>query len=93
MGQHECCGNGDIIVRGTWEDEAGLVIWPAPMFLQSQRDLFDGEPGVLKVAAARDKVFTGFQHLQTVGAWIVHALCTGGAWIQLALLDWNGVCQ
>eukprot|EP01083_Nonionella_stella_P234662 825860_1 len=26
MSQHECCGNGDILVGGTWEDEIDLVI-------------------------------------------------------------------
>ena len=33
MSQHTCCGHGDILVGGTWEDEIDLVIRPAPLFL------------------------------------------------------------
>lgn len=32
MDQNECCGHGDIVVGGTWEDEIDLVIREAPMF-------------------------------------------------------------
>lgn len=31
MSQHDCCGHGDILVGGTWEDEVDLVIREAPM--------------------------------------------------------------
>lgn len=33
MSQYECCGHGDILVGGTWEDEIDLVIREAPMNL------------------------------------------------------------
>lgn len=33
MEQHDCCGHGDILVGGTWEDEISLVVLPAPLFL------------------------------------------------------------
>jgi hypothetical protein len=26
MSRHECCGHGDIIVGGTWEDEIDLIV-------------------------------------------------------------------
>jgi hypothetical protein len=33
MSQYECCGHGDILVGGTWEDEIDLVIREAPLNL------------------------------------------------------------
>jgi GTPase len=29
MTQYDCCGHGDILVGGTWEDEIDLVVRPA----------------------------------------------------------------
>jgi hypothetical protein len=31
MKQYECCGNGDILVGGTWDDEIDLILREAPM--------------------------------------------------------------
>lgn len=31
MSRYDCCGHGDILVGGTWEDEIDLVIREAPM--------------------------------------------------------------
>ncbi len=28
MSRHTCCGHGDIVVGGTWEDEIDLVVRP-----------------------------------------------------------------
>lgn len=33
MSQYDCCGHGDILVGGTWEDEIDLVIREAPLNL------------------------------------------------------------
>lgn len=42
MSQHECCGHGDILVGGRWDDEVDLVIRPAPLFLEeSDLDLYE----------------------------------------------------
>jgi hypothetical protein len=35
MSRHECCGHGDIIVGGSWNDEIDLVIREAPLFLDN----------------------------------------------------------
>ena len=31
MSKHQCCGHGDILVGGSWDDEVDLVIREAPM--------------------------------------------------------------
>mmetsp|Transcript_30895 Transcript_30895/g.61171 ORF Transcript_30895/g.61171 Transcript_30895/m.61171 type:complete len:167 (-) Transcript_30895:16-516(-) len=36
MQQHECCGHGDILVGGCWDDEIDLVVREAPMFLDGE---------------------------------------------------------
>jgi hypothetical protein len=36
MSQHECCGHGDILVGGSWDDEIDLVIREAPLFLEEE---------------------------------------------------------
>merc|ERR1712129_141731 len=33
MSQYECCGHGDILVGGCWDDEIDLVIREAPLHL------------------------------------------------------------
>lgn len=33
MSQHDCCGHGDILVGGCWDDEIDLVIRPTELFL------------------------------------------------------------
>jgi hypothetical protein len=38
MSQHECCGHGDILVGGCWDDEIDLVIREAPMMLTSEEE-------------------------------------------------------
>lgn len=32
MEQHDCCGHGDILVGGSWDDEIDLVVREAPTF-------------------------------------------------------------
>jgi hypothetical protein len=36
MQDYECCGHGDILTGGSWEDEIDLVIRPAPLFLDKE---------------------------------------------------------
>lgn len=33
MSEHDCCGHGDILVGGCWDDEIDLVIREAPLHL------------------------------------------------------------
>ena len=33
MSRHNCCGHGDILVGGSWDDEIDLVIREAPLNL------------------------------------------------------------
>ena len=33
MSKYECCGHGDILVGGMWDDEIDLVIRDTPLFL------------------------------------------------------------
>lgn len=35
MAQHDCCGHGDILVGGCWDDEIDLVIREAPLFMEA----------------------------------------------------------
>lgn len=37
MSQHECCGHGDILVGGTWEDEIVPVIRDTPLYLDEEQ--------------------------------------------------------
>jgi hypothetical protein len=38
MSQHDCCGHGDVLVGGCWDDEIDLVIREAPMMLTSEEE-------------------------------------------------------
>jgi len=35
MSEHECCGHGDILVGGCWDDEIDLVIREASMTFET----------------------------------------------------------
>jgi hypothetical protein len=36
MQEYECCGHGDIMIGGTWEDEIDLVVKPCELHLDDE---------------------------------------------------------